>query len=744
MKARFVPSTAAFTVPRLVLAEASAGAAGSRTSEPASTSDATYFNNAAHPAADPFVLHDARSGYYYAYSTTGAEPGYHFAIYRSPDLVTWQKVPGGAVPANDPGHWGGDWFWAPEVYRNPKTGWYFLFYSARLRDHVAEHFRYPDFEESSKIGVAVSDSPAGPFRNIAGVPIDYFPYDPSYRDINLVMGPDQKKPPTTYEEGRTAPLGTYLPMIDPHVFFDDDGRIYLYYSRNAYRNWVWDTDRHKYVEESNINAVELTADWWNDPTGNTMPTIRPEYRDAHRTSSDAREADAEPGTRRDGYVPILNYGSDKQNWENAHVDDYTRTHGDKKDRRWEEGPSLLKVTTSSGKPTYYLTYSANDYQNSSYGVGYAIADSPLGPFRKSADNPILKQGGGLLSTGHGGIAASPDGAELYYVHHARRSPTENRRLFTSRMLLDPQRPALPADTRPGGDAPALSIEGTMADRPVPSGVTPYQVMADPGMVDLSGGTGEIGWRVTTRSGAVVDLSNPLNRVTATLEPTAVAAVHSRADGATLTPQGEGVAALTLTYQRQKASGVYSDVHNTNRSDSANPEHLRWAPVSVTVPVATCTSTISGPRDGPLVLRSGTMCLRDAQVTGGVHVGQEASLVAVGSTVSGAVTATEPGSVWLSGTAVDGSVHVSGSSGPVRVDRTMIAGALNIADARAAVSVRDSDIRGPTSLRGNSDRVTVAGNTYSAAVSCAGNLLQPTHDKQPDEVRESASGQCPET
>jgi len=64
--------------------------------------NATYFNDAALPAADPYVLHDQRSGYYYAYSTDGADPGYYFAIYRSADLATWEKVPGGALPANDP------------------------------------------------------------------------------------------------------------------------------------------------------------------------------------------------------------------------------------------------------------------------------------------------------------------------------------------------------------------------------------------------------------------------------------------------------------------------------------------------------------------------------------------------------------------------------------------------------------------------------------------------------------------
>ena len=156
------------------------------------------------------------------------------------------------APGRRPNQWGNDWFWAPEVYFNPRTRLYFMFYAARSDANKKNWFGYADFEEPSKTGVAVSRSPAGPFHNIANRPIDYNPYDPDYHDVNLIMGPDQKKPPATLAEGETAPLGTYIPFIDPDVFFDDTGHTYLYFSRNAYRNWVWDTDLGKYIEESNI------------------------------------------------------------------------------------------------------------------------------------------------------------------------------------------------------------------------------------------------------------------------------------------------------------------------------------------------------------------------------------------------------------------------------------------------------------------------------------------------------------
>jgi hypothetical protein len=503
---------------------------------PPSWTDATYFNDASQPAADPYVLHDEVSGYYYAYSTDGAGPGYHFGIYRSADLATWERMPGGALPADDPNQWGNDWFWAPEVYRNPRTGWYFLFYAARSDANKQRWFGYAGFEEPCKIGVAVSRSPAGPFRNIADAPIDFNPYDPAYHDVNLLMGPDQKKPPATLAEGETAPLGTYIPTIDPDVLFDH-GRMYLYVSRNAYRNWNWDTDLGKYVEESNIIAVPLTTAWWSDPAARTMPTIAPAYQGANDRPG------GPSGPRRDGYVTVLDYGHDKQAWENADVNDYALSGGEKKDRRWEEGSSILR---SGG--TYYMTYSANNWETPQYGVGYATSSSPLGPFAKAPENPILHQDPaiGMYSTGHGSIASSPDGRDLYYVHHGRPSPdTEQRRLYTERMRLA------------GGQ---LSIEQSTSDEPIPSGVAPYRLrVSSRALVLRRGGEGRLSWRVTSASGAALALANPLNRVDVEAPGAEVELQDAGPDGVTVAARRRGRTTITLTYQRRLASGGYRDV-----------------------------------------------------------------------------------------------------------------------------------------------------------------------------------------
>jgi glycosyl hydrolase family 43 len=514
--------------------------------------DATYVNDATTPGADPYVRYDKESGFYYAYSTEGADPGWNFGIYRSPDLATWEQVPGGALRAGQDGDWAHDWFWAPEVYHNPNTGLYFLFYAGRMNRNVAEHFRYADFEEPSKVGVAVSRSPDGPFHDIAEAPLDYYPYDPAYHDVNLIMDAEQRKPPATRAEGETAPLGTYLPYIDPDVYFDADGRIYLYYSRNAYRNWVWDDDLGKYIEESNIYAVELTGDWWRDPTGRTMPSIAPAYRNANRAPDDP------PGTRKDGFVPIVNYGSDKQDWENAHVDDYAHSGGQKKDRRWAEGSTTVRTVDAQGRPQYYLTYSANNFENEFYGVGYATARSPLGPWRKSPANPILAQdpAKSLYSTGHGSIVGSPDGRQLFYVHHGRPATTAARALYTSAMDI-------------GQDG--MSITSSTSDEPVPSGVGPLTIRAADPVLRVPGWT-----TVAVRSapGAAFDLANPANRLRAWLTPASAGTVSVAGGRVTVTADRRAV--LTVAYQRKLADGSYRDVSNVYGG--------KRVPVRVTIPV----------------------------------------------------------------------------------------------------------------------------------------------------------------
>ena len=83
--------------------------------------------------------------------------------------------------------------------------------------------------------------------------------------------------------------------------------------------------------------------------------------------------------------------------------------------------------------TYSLTYSSSGYGDPRYAVSYATAKSPLGPYTKSPNNPILisddarrtdTQNPHLYGTGHHSFTTSPDESELIIVYHAHRSGTK--------------------------------------------------------------------------------------------------------------------------------------------------------------------------------------------------------------------------------------------------------------------------------------------------------------------------------
>ncbi len=79
-----------------------------------------------------------------------------------------------------------------------------------------------------------------------------------------------------------------------------------------------------------------------------------------------------------------------------------------------EGPFVLKH-----KGKYYLTYSANHTRCEDYAVGYAVSDSPMGPFKKAPANPILKKSDAVNGTGHHSFTTSKDGKTLVCVYHGR-------------------------------------------------------------------------------------------------------------------------------------------------------------------------------------------------------------------------------------------------------------------------------------------------------------------------------------
>ena len=370
--------------------------------------------------ADPNILHDEKSGFFYAYVTTGDTTP--FGIYKSKDMINWVYV--GQALDTSKNNWAKDWFWAPECYYNPNNGHYYLFYSARLKKELTEeYFGRPDFEEDAKIGVAVSSSPEGPFVNITNRPMDYYPYDPNYVDVDEIY--EQTFEAKYSEEERAkAPRGVYLSSIDANLFIDDDGRTYLFYSRCCYKDVVYDKEFKKYYEESDIVAVELDNSFWLDPKAETMPKPKEEYISINPKN----------GRREDKFIDIINYSSQPQKWENGHIFDYDLGKGGKRNRRWSEGSSTF-ILNLGGKKTYCLTYSCNHFMNELYGVGIAYSSSPLGPYKKFEGNPIIHQipEQPVFSTGHG--SPIEVNGEWYYLFHGREKKEEDRILYLTKFQV---------------------------------------------------------------------------------------------------------------------------------------------------------------------------------------------------------------------------------------------------------------------------------------------------------------------
>lgn len=261
--------------------------------------------------ADPYVY--SHNGMYYLTGTTGGDG---FDYYTSTDMVTWEYK-GALYRKSDKHDAQATAFWAPEVKRY--NGRYYLTYSCTM----------PGREHRMLSSMAVSNNPAGPFEDIR-VPW----YDFGY------------------------------PAIDSHLFVDDDGTPYLYYSKN------YSIDGKVAVGE--IYGVRMKRDL-SGPVGE----------------------------------PVL-ISSASQEWEKVRWDV----------NRCNEGPAVVK---HNGK--YYMTYSANDTGFEYYGVGVAYADHPLGPWKKSKHNPLMTtdRKKGVSSPGHNSLVVAPDG-QLYIVYHRHADP----------------------------------------------------------------------------------------------------------------------------------------------------------------------------------------------------------------------------------------------------------------------------------------------------------------------------------
>jgi len=293
--------------------------------------------------SDPYIL-KAPDGKYYMTGTDNEGDSSVFRAYSSSNLIDW--VDAGNLLYRDPeASWAKGSFRAPELYYINKR--YYLFYSAQWRNNPAIE------TENLRIGVAVSDKPGGPYHDILNQPV----FDPGY------------------------------PVIDANILVDNDGHIYLYYSRSCYKNpveseladWAKSLRMYNEIDESWIYGVELKSDC-SGIIGEPVLLLRP---------------------------PVSFFEKD-DSWESRSVVNH------EVNKRLIEAPASFK-----NGDTYYIMYSANSSSGTSYGIGYATSLNPLGPFEKAKNNPVTETKGDVISPGNNCVVKSPDGTEMYCVYSGK-------------------------------------------------------------------------------------------------------------------------------------------------------------------------------------------------------------------------------------------------------------------------------------------------------------------------------------
>lgn len=234
----------------------------------------------------------------------------------------------------------------------------------RLLEIYTVKIHYTHANNGYSLGVAVSDSPAGPFvqyTNIEG----QAGYDAANRTLDL------GSPFITHEDLYTSAAAkegyhdVFIP-IDIHPYVDPvSGKKYFYFA-NTYGG-------------NSIYGVEAGENWTDDPKWETLTyLIRPGYKNVT--------------------------GNEKTDYGDSGVN---------------EGPFMHYDEASK---TYFLTFSINGYPDKLYAVAQATATSPLGTFTK-----VDRQDGGIIlssepawdhvsGTGHHSLVEY-DG-KLYIMYHA--------------------------------------------------------------------------------------------------------------------------------------------------------------------------------------------------------------------------------------------------------------------------------------------------------------------------------------
>jgi arabinan endo-1,5-alpha-L-arabinosidase len=95
-----------------------------------------------------------------------------------------------------------------------------------------------------------------------------------------------------------------------------------------------------------------------------------------------------------------------------------------------EGPFVRK---RAGR--YWLFYSGGSWQQAGYGVSYAVADHPMGPYSEPQPGPVILETvpGEVIGPGHNSLVSGPDG-EDWIVYHAWDPDVTARQMWIDRLV----------------------------------------------------------------------------------------------------------------------------------------------------------------------------------------------------------------------------------------------------------------------------------------------------------------------
>lgn len=374
--------------------------------------------------ADPSVIRitdetDENYGKFVLNVTTGS---YSFSAYIGSDLTNWEPL-GTIMQAEDSGEGVNSYVlyhsaWAPEMIYDEQEKSYYLFFNSNPKNNPLITGYKNDYDSSTNSVfektythipfVAKSDSYKGPFTLVdradeyrysdgtymkEGASINqksnapavgrydiednaqgyayflrYSVFDP-YKMWNAIVNSTDKY---IRELADLEPI-PLMRAVDLHPFVASNGDKYLYFACGKANN---------YSSSSESFVLGMKMNSWLDPDYSSLKRLT-----------------------RYGYYNV----------DDAEKSVTERPATEQTDAQINEGPQM---TERNGK--FYLTFSVNRYSTRAYKVVQAVADSPLGPFRKLEES----EGGVLLGSdviedvsGPGHHSMVEVDGETYVVYH---------------------------------------------------------------------------------------------------------------------------------------------------------------------------------------------------------------------------------------------------------------------------------------------------------------------------------------